>query len=108
VHCIEFFAGVSRIASKFAEKYASQAFDTDRSPSHDLTQPYGILLGLWSIWNLQAGGLAHFGLVCKSYCWINSGTHKRSIAFPMGRSSLEYVKDGTNLALSTAPFHAIL
>lgn len=101
VHCVEFFAGVGHIASAFTSKCTAQAFDIERSGAHDLDEPMGIVLALWSVWNLETGGLAHFGIVCKSFCWINSGTHQRSIAFPLGRESLAYVAEGSRLALTT-------
>lgn len=101
VQCIEFFAGVGSIATAFSQGCAVQAFDTERSETHDMNRVSGILLALWSIWSLVAGGLAHFGIVCKSFCWINSGTHRRSVAFPMGRSSLQHVSEGSGLAVTT-------
>ena len=103
VHCIEYFAGIGQIAGAFTCQFTAQAFDIDMDESHDLAGPKGILMALLSLFNLETGGLAHFGLICKSFCWINSGTHRRSIAFPLGRHSLEYVMQGSRLALTTAP-----
>lgn len=102
LHCIEFFAGVGSIASAFGNHVQARAFDTERSETHNLNKVHGILLAVWSIWSLAIGGLAHFGVVCKSYCWINSGTHRRTVSFPMGKQSLDHVGEGTGLAISTA------
>lgn len=101
VQCIEFFAGVCSIATAFSQDCSVQAFDAERSETHDMNAVSGILLALWSVWSLVAGGLAHFGIVCKSFCWINSGTHQRSLAFPMGRMSLPHVTEGSGLAVTT-------
>ena len=50
---------------------------------------------------LEIGGLCHFGTVCTSFCWINSSTHQRSIAFPFGAPH-SYVLLGNKLLGITA------
>lgn len=99
VQYVEFFSGVSALACAFSQRgYDARAFDITRSRLHDLTTNMGVMLALLSVMDLPSGGMAHFGLVCKSYCWINSGTHKRSVAFPMGDTTLQYVMDGNTVA----------
>ena len=45
--------------------------------------------------------IAHFAVVCTSFCWINSATHGRSMSFPLGDVQRQYVQEGTALAFST-------
>ena len=101
IQCIEFFAGVASIAGAFSQDCSVRAFDTEISEAHNMNAVSGILLSLWAVWALVSGGIAHFGIVCKSFCWINSGTHRRSIAFPMGRMALPHVTEGSGLAVTT-------
>ena len=50
---------------------------------------------------LAVGGLAHFGTVCTSFCWVNSGTHQRSAMFWHGNEDLPYVREGSQLCSVT-------
>lgn len=99
---LEFFAGVHAIASAFSKHgHHTMAFDILRDPSHDLNQCVGLTMGLISVLHLPCGSLAHFAVVCTSFCWINSATHGRSMSFPLGDVQRQYVQEGTALAFST-------
>lgn len=99
---LEFFAGVHAIASAFSKHgHHTMAFDILRDPSHDLNQCVGLMMGVISVLHLPCGSLAHFALVCTSFCWINSATHGRSMSFPLGDVQRTYVQEGTALAFST-------
>ena len=50
----------------------------------------------------MAGSFVHFATVCTSFCWINSATHQRSQAFPLGLASHPYITQGNVLAGITA------
>ena len=50
---------------------------------------------------LAVGGLAHFGTVCMSFCWVNSGAHQRSAMFWHGNEDLPYVREGSQLCSVT-------
>ena len=67
-----------------------------------MLRPHGVVTMTIALLSLNPGSFAHFGTCCTSFCWINSGTHKRSICFPNGDESLPYVKQGTQLAAITA------
>ena len=43
----------------------------------------------------------HFGTVCTSFTWINSGTHGRRLWQPLGNEHLEYVALGSRLLQRT-------
>ena len=45
----------------------------------------------------------HFGLVCTSFCWINSASHGRRASLPLGNSDRDYVRLGDRFALCTVP-----
>ena len=71
--------------------------DIERSHQHDLATPLGIVVTVIAILALDAGALCHLGTVCTSFVWINSGTHDRCLAFPMGRD-IPHVNLGNHLA----------
>ena len=50
----------------------------------------------------MAGSFVHFATVCTRLCWINSATHQRSQAFPLGLASHPYITQGNVLAGITA------
>eukprot|EP00435_Cladocopium_sp_Y103_P056678 s1917_g19.t1 len=63
----------------------------------------GLVSAVMAILSLCCGGLCHLGTVCTSFNYMNSGTHTRSIAFPMGwRPHLTYVQLGNILASRSA------
>ena len=101
---IEFFCGRAEIAGAFARRgWPCKAFDVQRSATHDLTAPLGVVLGMLCLLSLPVGSAAHLGTVCTSFCWVNSGTHRRSAAFPLGCLEFEYVVDGNHFAAISAP-----
>ena len=101
---IEFFSGRSVIAGAFGESgFPSGAFDVLRSATHDLTLPTGVVLGMISVLGLPIGCALHLGTVCTSFCWVNSGTHQRSAAFPLGCTDYSYVVNGNAFATVSAP-----
>ena len=52
---------------------------------------------------IRCGAMVHLATVCTSFVFINSGTHTRSIAFPLGwRSDLTYVQLGNILGSRSA------
>ena len=69
---------------------------------HDLLKPHGVLMLATAVMLLEPGAWCHFGTCCTSFCWINSGTHRRSAFFPHGNDQLEYVRNGTRLAALTS------
>ena len=71
---------------------------------HDMLGPHGVLLSVVAILHMEPGALLHMGTVCTSYCWPNSGTHRRSAFFPQGDERFEYVRQGTLLAELTGVF----
>ncbi|CAE7235832.1 unnamed protein product, partial [Symbiodinium sp. KB8] len=94
LHCIEFFAGENGSA-KIAKCFKHlgclvQAFDLS-SETHNLDSAEGFLAGLFSVLRLRPGSFVHFGTVCTSFTWINSGTHGRRLWQPLGNEHLEYV-----------------
>ena len=73
------------------------------SPTHDLTSSQGLIYAVVCILGLCCVGLCHLGTVCTSFIFINSGTHQRSISFPLGwRTDLDYVVLGNVLAARSA------
>ena len=70
---------------------------------HDLTSGIGLATAVASIWMLDTGSLSHFATCCTSCCWINSATHGRSKAFPLG-TALTYVQTGNRLIGATVPW----
>lgn len=63
----------------------------------------GLIALVVSLLSLRCGGLLHLGTVCTSFIFMNSGTHTRSIAFPLGwRNDLSYVELGNILAARSA------
>ena len=96
---IEFFCGRAVIAGAFGESgFPCRAFDVLRSSSHDLTLPIGVVLGMISVLGLPVGCPLRPGTVCTSFCWVNSGTHRRTLAFPYGCTDYEYVINGNMFA----------
>ena len=92
------------IAGAFGESgFPSRAFDILRSETHDLTLPTGVVLGMISVLGLPIGCALHLGTVCTSFCWLNSGTHQRSPAFPLGCMDYSYVVNGNAFATVSAP-----
>ena len=68
------------------------------SETHDLASTHGLVSAVVSILGLVCGGLCHLGTVCTSFNFVNSGTHTRSISFPLGwRQDLSYVELGNIL-----------
>lgn len=64
------------------------------SETHDLASTHGLVSAVVAILGLVCGGLCHLGTVCTSFNFVNSGTHTRSISFPLGwRQDLSYVED---------------
>ena len=57
----------------------------------------GVFMAVHAVLCLAVGGLAHFSTVCTSFCWVSSGTHKRSAWFPEGDETLAYVRQGSQL-----------
>lgn len=72
------------------------------SDAHDLSTAQGLVSAALAIMCTTSGALVHFATVCTSFTFINRGTHGRSIAFPLGRSELEYVALGSALAARSA------
>lgn len=102
---VEFFCGRAEIANAFGRAgMASRAFDVLRSAHHDLTLPIGVVLGMITVLTLPIGCPLHLGTVCTSFCWVNSGTHQRSAAFPLGRVDHQYVIDGNQFAVVSATY----
>ena len=67
------------------------------------TSAQGLIYAVVCILGLRCGGLCHLGTVCTSFIFINSGTHQRSICFPLGwRTDLDYVVLGNVLAARSA------
>lgn len=90
------------IAAAFTNAgFLSRAFDIQRCSEHDFTSPIGIVLGMISVLQLVVGSPLHSGTVCTSFCWINSGTHKRTAALPLGQTEHKYVEIGNTLAAVT-------
>ena len=59
----------------------------------------GLVGAVMAILSLCCGGICHLGTVCTSFNYMNSGTHTRSIAFPLGwRPHLSYVQLGNIFA----------
>lgn len=56
-----------------------------------------------TVLGLAVGSALHCGTVCTSFCWINSGTHQRTAALPLGQTDLQYVALGNTLAAVTVP-----
>lgn len=68
------------------------------SETHDLASTHGLVSAVVAILGLVCGGLCHLGTVCTSFNFVNSGTHTRSISFPLGwRQDLSYVELGNIL-----------
>ena len=63
-----------------------------------MTSAMGLVAAVVSILALRCGGLCHLATVCTSFIFMNSGTHRRCIAFPLGRTDLDYVDLGNILA----------
>lgn len=96
------------IARAFGESgFPCRAFDILRSTTHDLTLPTGVVLGMISVLALPIGCALHLGTVCTSFCWVNSGTHQRSAAFPLGCTDYSYVVNGNAFATVSAPCQCI-
>lgn len=74
-----------------------------RCADHDLSSPLGVVMGMIAALALSAGSTVHCGTVCTSFCWINSGTHQRTAALPLGQTDFEYVALGNMLAAVTVP-----
>ena len=51
---------------------------------------------------MEPGSYLHCGTICTSFCWPNSGTHRRSLLNPTGASQHRYVREGTFFANLTA------
>ena len=51
---------------------------------------------------MTCGGVCHLGTVCTSFNFMNSGTHRRSIAFPLGWQHFPYMELGNVLAARSA------
>ena len=105
IWCVDFFCGHATIAGAFAQGgFGSKAFDVVRSLDRDLSSPLGIVVGMIAVLALSAGSTLRCGTVCTSFCWINSGTHQRTAALPLGQTDFEYVALGNKRAAVTAPW----
>ena len=63
----------------------------------------GLIGAVVTILCIRRGALVHLATVCTSFNFMNSGTHQRSIAFPLGwRQDLSYVDLGNILASRSA------
>lgn len=70
---------------------------------HDMTTARGLIAAVISLLSIRCGALVHLATVCTSFVFINSGTHTRSIAFPLGwRTDLSYVELGNILGSRSA------
>ena len=73
------------------------------STAHDLTSSMGLVAAVVCILGMRCGALCHLATVCTSFTCVNSGTHKRSISFPLGwRWDLNYIQLGNVLAARSA------
>ena len=55
-------------------------------------------LAVWALLQADPGNcFALIAVVCTSWCHINSGTHRRSLLFPEGRTELGYVRSGNEM-----------
>lgn len=55
-------------------------------------------LAVWALLQADPGNcFALIAVVCTSWCHINSGTHRRSVLFPEGRTELGYVRSGNEM-----------
>ena len=63
----------------------------------------GLVAVVVTILSLRCGGLLHLATVCTSFNFMNSGTHTRSISFPLGwRGHLAYIDLGNVLGARSA------
>ena len=69
---------------------------------HDVQHPAGFLLAMGLLCQIEPGGYVHLGTLCSSFAWINKATHKRSLFFTEGDTSLPHVRLGNALASRTA------
>ena len=72
------------------------------SALHDVLTPQGVVLCFIAILHMEPGSYLHCGTICTSFCWPNSGTHRRSLLDPTGASQHRYVREGTFFANLTA------
>ena len=63
-----------------------------------MTAAKGLICAVVCILSLSCGSMCHLGTVCTSFNFMNSGTHTRSIAFPLGWTRYFYMDIGDILA----------
>lgn len=83
---------------RFVAKQNSLTLTPRGAGAHDLSTTNGFLVSILAILSIQCGGLVHLATVCTSFTLVNSGTHRRTLSQPLGRSDLAYVDLGTCLA----------
>ena len=83
---IEFFSGVGNVHKAFAERgHASVAFDeVNDAHRQDFLGHAGILTCVQLLRRLRCGGGTHWATVCSSWVWVNRGTARRHVDFPLG------------------------
>ena len=83
---IEFFSGVGNVQKAFAEHgHASVAFDTvNDAHRQDFLSRAGILTCVQWLRRLRCRGGTHWATVCSSWVWMNRGTARRHVDFPLG------------------------
>lgn len=106
IQCIEYFAGVGRIAQLSAHVgYTSIGFDIDygtrrrgkRSPM-DLNSNAGLVLAIRIILRSSFNDLAAmFAVVCSSFVPVNRGTGGRDLLVPEGDENVPSVRRGNKL-----------
>ena len=80
VQCIEYYAGVGRVAKAFATAgLQSLTYAVNDDPlCQDFLSPQGMITATTYAMRLVRGGLAHWGTVCSSWVWISRSTTGRS------------------------------
>ena len=99
--CVDYFAGVGRIAQVFRRRgYVAVAYEIQNCPmTMNILTSLGFISAVCLALQAQDAACATGGPVCSSWIWLNRGTSQRSLLNPMGDTTKLSVADG-NLMVS--------
>jgi hypothetical protein len=101
---LELFAGRAAVTRACQERgLVACPYDITLEPvHHNFLGDLGFLQALLLVLQLEPGAGLHCATVCSTWTAVNSGTHRRSKASPLGETRHQSVRDGNLMATRTA------
>ena len=100
VHCSEYFSGEEMVAGAFRNgNYKAAVFDIRRHKvMESMLTAEGLLSALSMAHQTLPYGLDHWATACSSWIFLARASSGRSLAQPLGRTSIKWVREANTMA----------